>query len=223
MSANSRSTRLAIEYITEDPKLQGRKLKPAVVNRYVEALRRNEFLPPVKIVRDKDDNYYLVDGYHRLAATRELNGLDTIDAEITPGTYDDALWHSWGANRSHGLPRTREELRSAVRSALKHPKWSKESDRKIGRQVGCDHKTVGNMRRTLVRVRGEFPTGSRKLGLLDKQVLKACQLLASAQPEQVSPFETAECAILRAGYESLMQLLTRADSQKLASAPMTIQ
>ena len=221
MSINSKVSRLALEHITEDPKLQGRELKRAVVGRYVEALRRNEVLPPVTIVRDKDDNYYLVDGYHRLAATRELNGVDTIDAEIVPGTYDGALWYSWGANRYHGLQRTHEGLRSAVRAALTHPKWSKESDRKIGRQIGCDHKTVGNMRRTLERGRGEFPTGRRKAVPSKGKILKACQLLASAPPEKIPPFDKSEYPILQAGCASLLELLSLAESSNnLASAPV---
>src|ERR1700733_1929361 len=129
MSEKSQTVRLALEYITEDERLRGRNLKPAVVAQYAEALRRGDILPPVTVVRDDRDNYYLVDGYHRLAATRELNGGDTIKAEIVPGTFDDALWYSLGANRNHGLPRTREQLRSAIRAALKHAKWSKQSDR----------------------------------------------------------------------------------------------
>jgi ParB-like chromosome segregation protein Spo0J len=207
---------LALEYITEDPRLRGRPLKPSVVNDYVAAMRRGEVFPPIKVVCDDKDNYYLVDGYHRLAATRELNGVDTIQVEIVDGTFDKALWLAWGANRDHGLRRTQKQKREATRAALRHPEWGKKTDRAIAKHIGCDHKTVASMRRNLLDAGGEFPTGSRKPKPSKKQVLKACQTLASAQPEHLGPFERAESAILRAGYKSLGQLLTLADPQKPA-------
>ena len=216
MSANSKiSKKLALDYITRVSRLQVRPLKPSVVDDYAAALRRGDILPPIVVVHDVHDTYYLADGYHRFAATRTLNGVDTIEVEIVEGTFDDALWLAWGANHKHGLRRTRDQRRAAIRAAVEHPKWSKKSDREIARQVGCDHKTVAAMRRT-VRKGGEFPTGSRKPKPSKKQVLKACQTLASAQPEHLGPFETAESAILRAGYKSLGQLLTLADPQKPA-------
>jgi hypothetical protein len=224
MSEECQFVRLALEHITENERLQGRNLKRAVVVRYAEALRRGERMPPVTLVRDSDDNYYLVDGYHRLAATRELNGVDMIDAEIVDGTFDDALWHAWGANLGHGLPRTREQRRAILEAVLQHPQCRKKSDREIAKHVGCDHKTVGAGRRKLARVRGEFPTSRRKLGSSKKQILKACQILASADPEQFIQFEPAEYAILRASYEALAQLLALADSSKmLASTSATVQ
>jgi len=221
VSEGLKVVRLALEHITEDPRLQRRKLKPAVVKNYAQALRRGDSLPAVKVVRVADDKYYLVDGYHRLAATRQLNGVATIETEIIEGTFDDALWHSWAANRDHGVRRTRQETRAAVHAALEHPTWKKKTDRAIAKHIGCDHKTVGAMRRTLGRQSGEFPTPRRKPGTSKSAILKACQLLASAQPEQLGWFEESESAILRGGYDSLVRLLGLPDPPaKLTSTLM---
>lgn len=178
---------LALEHITLDPRLQSRHLRSGVVKDYLEALRRGEELPPVRVVRDADDHYYLVDGHHRIAATRQMVGMADIAVEIFDGTFADALWLSWGANRSLGLRRTQKDKRRAIQAALEHPRWSLESDRAIARHIGCDHKTVASMRRALAD--GEFPTceiaqGSHLPSLPSKnEILRACLLLSKVRPE----------------------------------------
>jgi len=194
-----------------DDRLQSRQLKPGVVKDYLGVLRRGEELPPVQVVRDVNDDHYLVDGYHRVAATRQRVGIEDIAVEIVDGTFDDALWLSWGANRNHGLRRTQKDKRRAIRAAVQHPRWKLESDRAIAQHIGCDHKTVGAMRRECTA--GEFPTdktapGSRpSAGPSKRKILQACRLLAMVQPEQARQFSPAELATVRAGYEPLHRLL----------------
>jgi hypothetical protein len=181
---------LALDYITLDNQLQSRALKANVVSEYASVIRRGGELPPVLVVRDANDNYYLVDGHHRVAATRELTGIDDIAVEIIDGTFNDALWLSWGANRDHGLRRTQKDKRRAIHAALKHPLWKKKSSRAIAKHIGCDHKTVAAMRQKLAR--GEFPTNKTAQGPprgpSKRDILKACQLLAKVQPEQARQF-----------------------------------
>ena len=178
---------------------------------YLGALRRGEALPPVQVVRDVDDNYYLVDGHHRIAATRQQPGIEDIAVEIAHGTFEDALWLSWGANRSHGLRRTQKDLCRAIQAAIEHPRWSLESDRAIARHIGCDHKTVASIRRKCAG--GEFPkdgiargSGS-PLGPSKSKILQACRLLSHVQPEQARQFSRADIAKVRAGYEPMHRLL----------------
>jgi hypothetical protein len=205
---------LALEYLTEDPRLQGRNLKPNVVKDYAAAMGRGVRLPPVRVVYDGKDTYYLVDGYHRVAAARDLAGIDRIDVEIIAGSFTDALWHSWAANRDHGLRRTKEEIRRAIRAALEHPDWSKQSDRKIAQHIGCDHKTVSAVRRILGR--GEFPSqtavASGQKPPSKKSILRACQLLMSLQAEHVCAFNETESAVIRAAGESVRRLLDETKS-----------
>src|SRR5919199_2609837 len=61
-------------------------LDAARVKRYAEMLGA---LPPV-IVFDTGKELLLADGYHRLAAARRC-GLETVEAEVRPGSRQDAL------------------------------------------------------------------------------------------------------------------------------------
>jgi hypothetical protein len=203
--------RLALDYITLDPRLQSRQLKPSVVKDYLGVRRRGGEFPPVLVVHDIDDNYYLVDGYHRVAAERQLIGIEDISVQIVDGTFDDAMWLSWGANRSHGLRRTRKEKHRAIQAAVQHPRWHLESDRAIAQHIGCDHKTVGAVRRECAS--GEFPADKtaprlhRPARPSKQKILKACQLLAKLKPERARQFNRAELAIVRPAYESMHRLL----------------
>lgn len=210
------ASRLALDYITIDPRLQSRELKPAVVTDYSKAMRRGEVFPPVRLVRHDRDTYYLVDGHHRVAATRQLGGVVVISAEIVNGTFNDALWHSWGANRGHGLRRTREDKHRAIRAALNHPNWSKKSNREIARHIGCDHKTVIAIRHILA---GEFPKSRAKAGRSARSgpsegtILQASTLLASIHPSELYQFDSTELVVVRNAYEALHQLLSRTELQ----------
>jgi hypothetical protein len=203
--------RLALDYIVLDERLQSRQLKPSVVKAYREAMRRGEELPPVRVVRDPNGDHYLVNGHHTVAANRQRVGIDDIAVEIVDGTFDDALWLSWGANRNHGLQRIRKDTRRAIQAAVQHPRWSLESDRAIAHYIGCDHKTVGAIRRKCAA--GEFPTHRSRPS--ERQILQAYRLLAKVQPEQAHQFSAAELITVRAGYESLHRLLYGATSGEL--------
>ena len=207
----AKPARLALDHITLDCRLQSRRLQPGVVKDYLGALRRGEELPPIRVVHDVNDNYYLVDGNHRIAATRQMLGIEDTAVEIVDGTFEDALWLSWGANRSHGLRRTHRDLGRAIQAAVEHPRWTLESDRAIARHIGCDHKTVASIRRKCAG--GEFPKceigqGSHLLtGPSKSKILRACRLLSRVQPEQARLFSQADIAKVRAGYESMHRLL----------------
>jgi hypothetical protein len=140
--------------------------------------------------------------------------MDSIAVEIVDGTFDDALWLSWGANRNHGLQRTHKDIRRAIQAAVQHPRWSQESDRTIAKHIGRDHKTVGPIRRKCTG--GEFPTDRSRPS--KRQILQACRLLAKVQPEQAHQFSPAELITVRSGYESLHRLLCGATECQLDEA-----
>ena len=147
--------------------------------------------------------------------------IDLIEAEIIEGTFADALWQSWGANRSHGLRRTQREKRRIIRAALQHPQWCGKSDRAIARQVGCDHKTVGAIR-SILRA-GEIPTCRTQTTVRARKwfpknaVPRACRLLTEIQPQQVCRFDETELAVAIGGYEALRSLLIGAQPQAEAA------
>ncbi len=211
LATRPKPTRLALDQIALDHRLQARELKSVAVKDYAAVERRGEDLPPVLVVRDRDDNLWLADGHHRFAAKQESQGAADLAVEIIEGTFDDALWLSWGANRNHGLRLTAKDKRRAILAAVQHSRWSQESDRTIAQHIGCDHKTVGKMRRRCAG--GEFPTDHPAPGLgspagpSKAKILQACRLLAKVRPEQARQFDRVDLATVRAGYEPMHRLL----------------
>lgn len=66
-----------------------------------QAMLRGDTFEPI-VVRFDSENYWLQDGFHRMAAARSLNHQE-IEAEVTPGTledmqaeFDQALKEHWG-------------------------------------------------------------------------------------------------------------------------------
>ena len=74
-------------------------LDVARVQRYAEML---DALPPL-VVFDTGEALLLADGYHRLAAARRC-GLETVEAEVRPGSRQDALrYAATVAAAQHGI------------------------------------------------------------------------------------------------------------------------
>lgn len=78
-------------------------------------------LPPVILFYD-DTHYWPADGFHRAAACRQA-GIAVINAIVLKGTQRDALLYAIGANAEHGLQRTNQDKRNAVRQLLSDPEW----------------------------------------------------------------------------------------------------
>lgn len=120
---------------------------PATVAEYAEAMQAGETFPPIVVWRVGAE-LHLSDGYHRLAALRKLDRA-TVEADVREGSALDLFEHALGANARHGLPRTQEDKRKAVRAALAHPELSKRSDTQISKLCGVSQPFVSGLRRTL--------------------------------------------------------------------------
>jgi hypothetical protein len=129
------------------------KLRDETVDDYAFDMLNKAVFPPVIVFHDGND-YWLGDGFHRVAAARKIDR-ETIVAEVRQGTKRDAILYGIGSNASHGLRRTQADKRQAVERLLKDPEWARWSDRKIAEVAKVDHKTVGTIRKQLA---GEFPT-----------------------------------------------------------------
>lgn len=92
--------------------------------------------------------YYLGDGFHRHAAARSI-GKRSILAEIHSGGSREATLHAVGANATHGLPRTRADIRKAADTILADPEWGAWSDRKIAKTIGVSAPFIATRRKTL--------------------------------------------------------------------------
>lgn len=108
------------------------KIDPDVVAEYEAALKNGARFPPIAVIHD-GITLYLVDGAHRLAAHKKLS-LDEILADVEPGTQNDAVTRSVGANDKHGHRRTNEDKRKAVLLLLQDTTWQNKGIRAISRQ-----------------------------------------------------------------------------------------
>lgn len=119
-------------------------LNESVVAEYADALRDGAKLPSIVVFFDGSD-HWLADGFHRYhahAAARKA----TINVDIRPGTRREAVLFSVGANSTHGLRRTNDDKRRAVKTMLDDAEWSQWSDREIAKQCGVTHPFVAGVR-----------------------------------------------------------------------------
>jgi len=114
------------------------------VNDYADALAQ---LPPIDVFHDGQD-YWIADGFHRLAA-HEKAGKKRIKCEVTSGGLRDAMLAAIGANVAHGLRRTNADKRHAVTMLLRDEEWSRWSDREVARRAGVSNMTASRIRAEL--------------------------------------------------------------------------
>src|SRR5689334_9839092 len=117
---------LELSKIRTDGGTQARAAVPeATVEEYTQALIDKAVFPPVVVFYDGTE-YWLADGFIRVAAHKG-QARDVIEADVREGTLRDAILYSVGANAEHGLPRTLEDKRRAVRTLLDDPEWATKS------------------------------------------------------------------------------------------------
>jgi hypothetical protein len=119
------------------------------VSEYAEKMRENAKFPPLKATFD-GTVYWLYDGFHRYFAAQAA-GATTIEVDYKPGTMEDAQDLALGANDDHGLPRSNEDKRKAVETALAMERHAKKSDREIGRLCKVSHTLVAAVRNPEVK------------------------------------------------------------------------
>ena len=94
------------------------------------------------------EHHWLADGFHRCEAASRA-GLLTIPCEVRAGSQREAVLYACGANDSHGLRRSRSDVRRAIEILLRDEEWGRWSNAEISRRVGCSDMTVGTVRREL--------------------------------------------------------------------------
>lgn len=101
-------------------------------------------LPPIDVFWiEGRDGWWLVDGWHRLAAAKEL-GLAEIEANDHQGTFDDALEFAYDANLKHGKPLTLQQRKAAAE--LKLRRHTERSNSWIAGDCGIAADTVKTLR-----------------------------------------------------------------------------
>lgn len=133
-----------------------------VVDEYSSAISDGAVFPPVVAFLD-GECYWLADGFHRVAAYRQL-GIQEVDVAIRQGTRRDAILYSVGANETHGLRRTNEDKRRAVLTLLNDEEWSTWSNREIARRAAVSDPFVLAIRSSLLTVSSDSRTYTTKHG-----------------------------------------------------------
>ena len=143
---------LAVDSIRTDGGTQSRaQINWLTVTDYAADIAEGATFPPVVVYFDGAD-YWLADGFHRLEAHKRL-GLVEIAADVKQGTRRDAILYSVKANAVHGLRRTNEDKRRAVRLLLEDDEWWLWNDVKIAAMCGVSSMFVWNVRREVKKER----------------------------------------------------------------------
>jgi DNA (cytosine-5)-methyltransferase 1 len=124
-----------------------------------DALLEASELEPIQVISD-GENYWVVDGFHRAYAYRNLDR-PLIPAIVTQGNQRDAILASVSANAENlALPRNRADKHKAVKTLLTDSEWGQWSDREIAKIAKVHHATVAAVRK--ISVDNYPPTNERK-------------------------------------------------------------
>lgn len=126
-----------------------------VVGDYAEAVKVGIDFPPIVVFNDGADQW-LADGFHRYHAHKQA-GKASIDAEVREGTVRDAILYSLGANGKHGLRRSNDDKRKAVKTLLGDPEWAAWSDNRVAEVCGVSRELVRQMRAAILQPLQDAP------------------------------------------------------------------
>lgn len=140
---------LDVDLIRTDGGTQMRaELNMLKIVEYAELMREGVRFPPSDVFFDGTD-YFVADGFHRVAATKQAE-IEEINVTVHHGTRRDAVLFSIGANASHGIHRTNDDKRLAVTTLFKDPEWQQWTDSRIAKAAGVSQPFVSSIRRELV-------------------------------------------------------------------------
>lgn len=120
------------------------ELDTSHVNDLVDAIADGKELPPIDVMYD-GASYWLVDGFHRLIATKRSTSTQ-IRCNVELGDKRDAILAACGVNAEHGLKRTNADKRNAVMTLLEDDEWSGRSNRWIATTCRVSDTFVSKLR-----------------------------------------------------------------------------
>lgn len=150
------------------------------VAEYAEKMREEEKFPPIKATFD-GTVYWLYNGFHRYFAA-QASGATTIEVEYKPGTMEDAQDLALSANHDNGLPRTNEDKRKSVETALSMERHAKKSDREIAKLCKVSFSFVGAVRRPDVKEKQQKNRDAHAKSKFEKQTTENSKGVVGLQP-----------------------------------------
>jgi hypothetical protein len=136
-------------------------LSLTTLREYSDRMVDGEQFPPVRLARDSSGRLRVIDGFHRLQATKGL-GRDQILAEVENGTQADALWRALAANKAHGARMSQADRQHAIELALAHSETERMSDHAIALHIGVKGDTVTAHRERLRATTSQSGSGSER-------------------------------------------------------------
>jgi uncharacterized ParB-like nuclease family protein len=142
-----RLQKVGVHLIVIDAGTQSREMiNEATVQEYAEAWEAGAGFPPLDVFQDRDDRYYLADGFHRLLAAKMVRRT-TVPCRIFTGSARSAFLHACSANSTHGLRRSNSDKRHMVGILLGDAEWASWTDSRIADVCGVSHPFVGMIRK----------------------------------------------------------------------------
>ncbi|MEX2217061.1 MAG: ParB/RepB/Spo0J family partition protein [Phycisphaeraceae bacterium] len=153
---------LKVDQISADRSLQCREYaSPEHLEEYADDMKRGCQFPPVTVFHD-GGTYRLADGFHRVQSAISA-GHTEIDADIHEGDARDVMLFAASTNSSHGLRRSNEDKRRAIKILLVDLNMADRSDRHLAKLADVDHKTVASVRQELA-CSGEMVSPDERIG-----------------------------------------------------------
>jgi ParB-like chromosome segregation protein Spo0J len=151
---------IALNEIVANPDFMMRDgIDKALVAQYKDNLADILQASPIEVY-ETPDGFYLVDGFHRRAAARQLEQT-TIRAIVKRGSVADAYAAACLANLRHGKPLGRSERKKAIQEYIKLK--VKYSNVRIATEVGVSDVTILRYR-TELEADGEIEPQEKRIG-----------------------------------------------------------
>jgi ParB-like chromosome segregation protein Spo0J len=173
-----------IERIVEDVSIQVRvQIDPKEVKAQEELIQEHGFVDGIVLYYQENqetDPLLLSDGFHRLAAYRNL-GHKQVRAVLRKGDKSDALKYAIQNNCHHGARMTNADKRRAAELAVVDEKIGEMCDKEIARMIGISISLVGEVRR------GETKSAKKRKVAARKQKKEAASLIPVVAHERRAP------------------------------------
>jgi hypothetical protein len=95
------------------------------IEEYTQAMLDGAVFPPLTVFWD-GEHYWLADGFHRLDALAAVaqalkRRRYAVECEVLEGSRREAILYACGANDAHGIQRTPDDKRAAIKTVLENP------------------------------------------------------------------------------------------------------
>jgi ParB-like nuclease domain len=175
---------------TEGTQTRVTGLNQQTVDSYAEDMDDGASFPPLVVYSDGTSDL-LADGFHRLAAAKQI-GCNYIKCEVRSGGQRDALRWSLQANKAHGLKRSNADKRHAIRLVLADEEWGQLSANVIADMCGVTAPTVASVIEELAASARNSDSGVKVLHLPDKRIGRDGKHYPANQPQPHPVSEVSE-------------------------------